>query len=90
MLKDMLVPMVLPAVLNLTVALAADAQIVRDQPVELMAIDVDEHLGDTVPLELIFTDETGRTAPLSMLLLTDKPNIIVLGYYQCPRTTPKR
>lgn len=82
--KVMLVSIALLSVLSLTVAPSGDAQIVRDQPAELMAIDVEEHLGDTVPLELIFTDETGRTATLGEFLLADKPNMIVLGYYQCP------
>lgn len=79
-----LLSIVLPTVLGLTAALSVNAQIVRDQPAELMAIDVVEHLGDTLPLDLTFTDETGRTATLGEFLLDDRPNIIVLGYYQCP------
>ena len=75
---------VLLSIICATVVPSINAQVVRDQPSELTAIDVEEHLADTIPLELIFTDETGRTAPLREFLLADKPNMIVLGYYRCP------
>ncbi|MDH3889756.1 MAG: SCO family protein [candidate division Zixibacteria bacterium] len=81
MLRNMAV--LLPLLL-LMVTPCSRAQIVRDQPVELKAIDVEEHLGEKVPLDLVFTDETGRTAALGEFMQGDKPCLIILGYYRCP------
>jgi protein SCO1/2 len=77
-------PIVILAIICATVVPSTNAQIVRDKPPELIAIDVEEHLGDKIPLNLIFSDETGRTGPLRDLLLADKPTVLVLGYYECP------
>lgn len=84
-LNDMLTEsIIILAIICATLVPSTNAQLVRDQLPELMAIDVVEHLGDTIPLDLIFSDETGRTAPLGEMLLADRPTILVLGYYECP------
>jgi protein SCO1/2 len=45
-------------------------------------IGVEEHLGETIPLDLIFKDEDGRDVRLGDL--ADKPVLLILVYYRCP------
>jgi protein SCO1/2 len=46
-------------------------------------ISIDQKLGAQVPLNLEFTDESGRKRPLSSFI-KEKPVILVLAYYRCP------
>ena len=59
-------------------------QVVLDKQKDLDRIDVVEHLGDTIPLSLAFTDDNGNPVHLSDYFNQGKPVIMVLGYYQCP------
>jgi protein SCO1/2 len=62
----------------------ASAQVVRESPAELKKIDVVERLGGRIPLDLRFTDETGSQVRLGDYFASDRPVILVLGYYRCP------
>lgn len=44
--------------------------------------EIDEQLGDRVPLDLQFHDETGHTVRLGDLI--DRPTIVSLVYFECP------
>ncbi|HVZ40091.1 MAG TPA: SCO family protein [Candidatus Kapabacteria bacterium] len=46
-------------------------------------VGIDQRLNGQVPLDLQFTDETGRKVQLSEYVNT-KPVVLVLAYYQCP------
>jgi protein SCO1/2 len=46
------------------------------------AVGLNEHLGDTVPLDLRFIAENGDTVALGDLV--DRPTIVTLVYYTCP------
>jgi Uncharacterized protein SCO1/SenC/PrrC, involved in biogenesis of respiratory and photosynthetic systems len=46
------------------------------------AVGIVEHLGETVPLDLEFRDESGRTVRLGDLV--DRPTVLSLVYYSCP------
>lgn len=80
--------------INLLVALAAalsigmtgtvSAQLVRDSVPELLNIDIVEHLGEKLLLELQFTDDQGKTVSLGDYFGQDKPVLLSLGYYECP------
>ena len=48
------------------------------------AIVVKEHLGETIPLDLRFTDEHGREVRLRDYFTGKRPVILNLGYYGCP------
>ncbi len=63
---------------------SANAQIVRDSVPELMNIDIVEHLGDKLPLDLQFIDDNGQPVTLGDYFGKDKPVLLTLGYYQCP------
>jgi protein SCO1/2 len=47
--------------------------------------DVTEHLGSKLPLDLPFTDSTGRKAKLGELFDGTHPVLLVLAYYECPQ-----
>jgi protein SCO1/2 len=52
-------------------------------PGVLQEVGFDQHLGETVPLDLAFTDETGRSVKLSDYF-GRKPVVLSLVYYECP------
>lgn len=45
-------------------------------------VGVDEKLGESIPLELSFLDETGK--PVSLKNLINKPTLLTLIYFRCP------
>jgi len=53
------------------------------QPGVLSGVGVDQHLNTELPLNLTFTDDTGRVVPLSSYF-GKRPAILALVYYQCP------
>ena len=62
----------------------SSAQIADQNPAELQDIDVEEHLGDYIPLDLQFMDDQGKTVVLGNYFNQNKPVILVLAYYECP------
>jgi len=62
----------------------AQAQLASVQPDKLKNIDVDEHLGQAIPLDLHFTNDAGEYLPLENYFHQEKPVILVLAYYECP------
>lgn len=74
----------LAALVGLFVCSVVEAQVVRDSVPELMEIDIIEHLGDSLPLNLSFVDDNGSKVTLSDYFKGDKPVILTLGYYECP------
>jgi protein SCO1/2 len=47
--------------------------------------DVTEHLGDRLPLDLVFVDATGQRVALRSLFDGTHPVLLVLAYYECPQ-----
>ncbi len=45
-------------------------------------VGIDENLGGSVPLDVVFRDEAG--APISLRQLVHSPTILALVYYRCP------
>lgn len=60
------------------------AQVVRDSVPELQKIDIVEHLGQAIPLDLTFVNDVGDTVQLSEYFHQGKPVIVTLAYYNCP------
>ena len=52
-------------------------------PGVLQEVGFDQHLGESVPLDLAFTDETGRSVKLGDYF-GKKPVVLSLVYYDCP------
>ena len=62
----------------------AGAQVVQKDAPELKKINVIEHLGDTIPMDLAFTNSKGQSIMLSDLFRPGKPVLLTLAYYECP------
>lgn len=60
------------------------AQIANQNPAELQDIDVEEHLGEYIPLDLHFKDDQGQNVLLKKYFDQHIPVILVLAYYECP------
>jgi protein SCO1 len=73
----------MPVLFSLAVS-PSFAQQVRDDISELKRINVREHLGDHIPLNTTFTDDSGRAVALGDYFNKGKPVILILAYYTCP------
>jgi protein SCO1/2 len=67
------------------VATAHAAEPPPGSPAWAEGADVVEHLGDKLPLDLVFTDSRGRPTPLRELFDGTHPVLLVLAYYECPQ-----
>jgi len=61
----------------------ANAQGEPAAPPQLAEVGFDQHLGEVLPLDTRFTDESGASEPLSHYLASH-PVVLFLGYYECP------
>ena len=68
----------------LSVPFLVHAQVIDENPEELQRIKITEHLGDTIPLELEFTNSAGKKIKLAELFHQGKPVLLTMVYYQCP------
>jgi protein SCO1/2 len=59
-------------------------QITTDSVPELQKIDVVEHLGESIPLNLEFTNDQGHSVLLEDYFHKGKPVLLTLAYYRCP------
>jgi len=57
-------------------------------PTALKGVGYDQDIGAQIPLNLTFTDETGKTVPLSTYF-GKKPVVLILAYYSCPMLCPE-
>jgi len=70
-------------VFALLIALPAFAQMQTTyKPAALRNVGIEQKMGGAVPVDIPFTDESGRPATLRQYLR--KPVILALVYYQCP------
>lgn len=63
---------------------AQSPQINNQKPKDVQNVGIDEHLGDTIPLDLTFATSTGDSVTLGSLMEDDKPVILNPVYYRCP------
>src|SRR5512136_2086849 len=83
--KTRLMPLILILILVTTTFSPGRTQIIQPlPPPELKAVDVTEHLGEKIPLNLVFTNDAGEKVPLSNYFKQGKPVILILAYYTCP------
>ena len=54
------------------------------QPKALNDVGVVEHLGQKVPMDLTFTNETGKPVKFGDYLNQKKPVVLILAYFNCP------
>jgi protein SCO1/2 len=55
----------------------------NEKPSVTSKISISQHLNQSIPLNAVFTDETGKQVALSSYF-GQKPAILALVYYQCP------
>ena len=60
------------------------AQLVQKDDPNLKGIDVIEHTGETIPLDLNFTNSDGKSVVLGDFFWEGKPVLLTLAYYECP------
>lgn len=53
-------------------------------PPMLQNVDIDEHLGAQLPLDLSFKDQAGQSVRLADYANLGRPILLVLAYYRCP------
>ena len=79
-----------PALLAL-VSLLALVPAARCQPADnslpVPEARIEQRLGEQVPLDLVFRDESGKAAPLRRYF-DGKPVVLILAYFQCRRQCP--
>ena len=63
-------------------------QVADRTPRLLKNIEVEEHLGDTIPSDLAFTNQFGEKVTLETYLHQGKPLLLTLSYYTCPMLCP--
>lgn len=72
------------AILAILAIGSASAQAPEDAtPPALRGVGLDQHLGEEVPLELAFVNESGEAVHLADYF-DERPVILTLNYYQCP------
>lgn len=59
----------------------------KDMPGPLKDVGFDQHLGDPLPLDLPFVDESGREVTLGDYF-GEKPVVLAFVYYDCPMLCP--
>ena len=63
---------------------AQSPQLNNQKPKDVQDVGIDEHLGDTIPLDLKFATSTGDSVTLGSLMEEDKPVILNPVYFNCP------
>ncbi|MEK7355478.1 MAG: SCO family protein [Bdellovibrionota bacterium] len=53
-------------------------------PPQLEGIGIDEHLGETIDLDLVFKNENGESVTLRSFMKEGKPVLLSMAYYACP------
>lgn len=83
-MKEIGTPIAVAAAVGLLWIAIAGAQVAGDVPEALEDVGVTEHFGVQVPLDLEFTDSTGKPVRLADYVRGDRPVILTLNYYRCP------
>ena len=53
-------------------------------PANLVDVGIEEHLGDMIPMDAMFKDETGKEVTLGSYFAAGKPVLLNFAYFQCP------
>lgn len=80
---------VLATLLVLASACAAPAQVLmRELPEPAQGVDLEQRLGESLPLDVQFTNSEGVLVPLGRYFNQGKPVVLVMVYYNCPLICP--
>lgn len=78
--------LIVPAVCLMCMPMrGVSAQLLSDDlPPNARGIDVENKVGDFIPLDLVFTDERGNKVGLGKFFKKGKPIVLTLNYSDCP------
>lgn len=68
----------------MTPALSCAQLLSEDLPASAKGIDVEDRVGEFVPLKAVFKDERGNKVSLGKFFKQDKPIVLTLNYSDCP------
>lgn len=68
----------------LALLIATGLQAAEEIPVELKEVGIEEHLGESISLDLEFIDEQGKNVLLGTYFKPPRPVILTLVYHNCP------
>ncbi len=60
------------------------AQLNKGKPAQVEGLDIEEKLGETIPLDLQFVNSEGETVRIGELIEEGKPVLLNPLYYECP------
>lgn len=77
--------LIFAVILNIsTLADLSFGQAIDEDPAQLRGIDIEEQLGESIPLDFTFIDEHGDSVTLGDYFNKGKPVVLMMGYYSCP------
>jgi len=68
----------------LLISSGINGQRLTESDPQLRGIDIEEHLGSLLPLDLVFVDENGQKVLLEEFFDNSTPVVFNLVYYECP------
>lgn len=71
-------------IITTAVGVPVSAQVVLENDSTLQKMDVVEHLGDTIPMDIPLIDDAGRARVTGDYFQDGRPVLLILGYYSCP------
>jgi len=83
-MKSPLLSMITSALVAFAAAVPASAQI-NEVPEELVGIDVEQKVGDTLPMDLTFRDDAGEMVRIKDYFGGELPVLVTLNYSACPQ-----
>ncbi len=67
----------------------APAQVLeKDIPEQARGVELEEHFGQRVPMNLVFTEANAQPLPMAEVLSGGLPVVLALVYYDCPIVCP--
>ncbi len=82
--RSSLMLLAISAVFALTLGDARAQILMKDLPEAARGIEVEDRVGEFIPLNLLFKDERGNPAPLSRYFKQGKPIVLTMNYSDCP------
>ncbi len=88
--------LIAPFLASLAMGVGAHAQdfgkpspFLQETPKEIDGLTIEDRLGEPVPMDLEFTDSTGRTVTLGDCALDGRPMLLQMVYLRCPLLCPR-
>jgi protein SCO1/2 len=85
LIKNIAIILIAAAYLNVSLLTGhSRGQAIDEDPSQLRGIDIEEKLGEYIPLDFKFIDDHGDSVTLGKYFNQGKPVVLMMGYYSCP------